>query len=107
MYNFNTDIETEARKLDDKIRKLQEERAKIEEKLQSEKQQLDLARKVGLLVVGEFQGKKFEYNELKTLLDANLVDDFERKFFSFTPLAVDDPKRPKKRGRRKAVQPNE
>jgi hypothetical protein len=107
MYDFNTDIETEARKLDDKIRKLQEERAKIEEKLQSEKQQLDLARKVGLLVVGEFQGKKFDYNDLRTLLDEHLISDYERKFFDLSELAVDDPRRPKKRGRRKAVQASE
>jgi hypothetical protein len=107
MYDFNTDIETEARKLDDKIRKLQEERTKIEEKLQSEKQQLDLARKVGLLVVGEFQGKKFEYSELKNLLDEHLISDYERKFFDLSELAADDPRRPKKRGRRKVVQASE
>ncbi|MDR1987634.1 MAG: hypothetical protein LBQ24_02485 [Candidatus Peribacteria bacterium] len=103
MYDFNTDIETEARKLDDKIKKLQEERARIEEQLQSEKKELDLAKKVGLLVVKEFQGKEFKYSELKALLDSNLISDYDRKFFGLAELAVDDPRKPKKRGRRKAT----
>jgi hypothetical protein len=107
MYDFSVDIEAQAKKLDLKIRKLQEEKARFDEKLQSEKQRLDLARKVGLLVVGEFKGKKFEYGEFKTLLATHLVDDFERKFFDLAVLAADDPRRPKKRGRKKVVHSNE
>ena len=57
-----------------------------------------------MLVVKEFQGKEFKYNELKALLDANLIADFDRKFFNIQALAADDPRRPKKRGRKKAVQ---
>ncbi|MDR2788230.1 MAG: hypothetical protein LBD06_07700 [Candidatus Accumulibacter sp.] len=107
MYDFNIDIETDAKKLDDKIKKLQEQRARIEEQLESEKQQLDLSRKVGLLVVKEFQGKPFDYHELKTLLDGNLIFDFDRKFFGLAELDGNDPRRPKKRGRKKAVQTDE
>jgi hypothetical protein len=106
MYDFNVDIEAKARKLDSKIRKLQEEKAKIEEKLQNGKQRLDLARKVGMLVIEGFKGKKFEYGELEALLETHLTDDFERKFFGFAALAADDSRRPKKRGRKKITSPN-
>ena len=105
MYDFNVDIEAQARKLDLKIKKLQEEKAKIEENLQSEKRRIDLARKVGMLIIKKFQGKEFEYSEFKALLDTHLTDDFEREFFGFTVLAVDDSRRPKKRGRKKTIRP--
>ena len=104
MYDLNKDIESEARKIDEKIKKLQEEKAKLKEKLVAEKQQLDLARKVGILIVNEYKGKHFTYSEFEKLLDKHLVSDFERQFFELPILAVDDERRPKKRGRKKATE---
>jgi hypothetical protein len=104
MYNFDTDIESESRKLEEKIKKLQEEKAELDKRLETEKDRLDLSRKVGLLVINEFGGKSFEYSELATLLDTHLVTDFDRNFFALSPLAETDPRRPKKRGRRKKAE---
>lgn len=101
MYDLNTDILAEARKLDEKIKKLQEEKAEIEKRLETEKQRLELARKVGLIVVNEFQGKRFEYTDLDTLLEKHLVLDFDRQFFDLNVLPENDPRRPKRRGRKK------
>lgn len=100
MYDFDKDIETEARKIDEKIKKLQEEKSKLKEKLAAEKQQLDLARKVGLLIVNEFKGKHFVYTDLEKLFEKHLISDFDREFFGLTVLAADDERRPKKRGRK-------
>jgi hypothetical protein len=49
----------------------------------------------------EFQGKLFEYKALETVLDKNFIDDFDRQFFSLKPLLADDPRKPKRRGRKK------
>jgi len=100
MYNFDLDIEAEAQKIDSKIKKLQEEKAKLAERLATEQQRLDLSRKVGLLVVNEFQGKPFTYDAFQALLSENLIADFDREFFGLNALAADDPRRPKKRGRK-------
>lgn len=100
MYDLDKDIESEARKIDEKIKKLQEQKKELAEKLAAEKQQFDLARKVGLLVVNEFKGKHFTYTDFEELLDKHLVSDFDRGFFGLTILAADDERRPKKRGRK-------
>jgi hypothetical protein len=101
MIDLNKDIEAEARRLDERIKKLQEEKALLYEQLEAEKQRLDLARKVGLIIVSEFQDKPFEYKDFQALLDTHLADDFDRAFFGLQVLSADDPRRPKKRGRRK------
>ena len=101
MYKFDLDIEVEAQKIDGKIKKLQEEKAKLAERLATEKQRLDLSRKVGLMVVNEFEGKRFEYDTLQSLLEEHLITDFDREFFGLKTLAADDTRRPKKRGRKK------
>jgi hypothetical protein len=101
MYDFDLDIEAKSLKLAEQIRKLQEEKKLLDEKLETEKQRLDLARKVGMLIVNEFEGKPFEYDEFKALVDNHFTDDFERTFFGLAPLSADDPRRPKRRGRRK------
>ena len=101
MYKFDLDIEVEAQKIDGKIKKLQEEKAKLAERLATEKQRLDLSRRVGLMVVNEFEGKRFEYDTLQSLLEEHLTTDFDREFFGLKALAADDPRRPKKRGRKK------
>lgn len=104
MYDFDFDIEAEAQKLDAKIKKLQEEKSKLDERLETEKQRIELARKIGLLIVSEFEGKPFEYNALQRMLDEHLITNFDREFFGLRPLPEDDPRRPKKRGRKKKEQ---
>ncbi|MDL2279033.1 hypothetical protein LJC15_00010 [Desulfovibrio sp. OttesenSCG-928-G11] len=101
MYKFDQDIEQEAQKLEAKIKKLQEEKAKLKERMEAEKDRQDLARKVGIMILTEFEGKAFEYSSLLALFDKHLISDFDRQFFNLPPLAEDDPRRPKKRGRRK------
>ena len=101
MYKFDQDIEQEAQKLEAKIKKLQEEKAKLKERMEAEKDRQDLARKVGIMILTEFEGKAFEYEELKALFDKHLISDFDRQFFGLPTLTEDDPRRPKKRGRRK------
>lgn len=101
MYNFDQDIEQEAQKIEAKIKKLQEEKAKLKERMETEKDRQDLARKVGIIILTEFEGKPFEYTALLALFDKHLISDYERQFFNLSPLAEDDPRRPKKRGRRK------
>ena len=100
MYNFDMDIEAEKQKLEAKIKKLQEEKAKLAERMETEKQRIDLSRKVGLLVVNEFEGKSFTYDAFKDLLEKHLITNFDRQFFGFQPLAENDPRRPKRRGRK-------
>lgn len=101
MYNFDTDAETKSRKLAEKIKKLQEEKAELDKNLETEKQRLNLSRKVGIILMTEFEGKPFEYKAFESLLDKNLIDDFERGFFNLKPLQVGDPRKPKQRGRKK------
>ena len=101
MYDFDMDVDAETQKIDAKIKKLQEERAQLLENAEEKKLLQDLARKVGVIVVSEFQGKAFEYQALEKILEENLISDSERQFFNLQPLAEDDPKRPKKRGRKK------
>lgn len=103
MYNFDLDIEVEAQKIEAKIKKLQEEKVKLAERMETEKQRQDLCRKVGILVVSEFEGKPFEYDSFKALLDEHLIADFDREFFGLMPLAENDPRRPKRRGRKPKV----
>jgi hypothetical protein len=83
------------------------EKAKLDETLETEKQRIDLAKKVGMVVVTEYKGKPFEYAAFESLLESKLVDDFDREFFGLKPLSADDPRRPKKRGRRKREQATE
>ena len=101
MYDFDFDIESETQKLDARIKKLQEEKSKLDERLQTEKQRIELARKVGLLVVSEFEGKPFEYSTLERMLDEHLLTNYDREFFGLKALPEDDPRKPKKRGRKK------
>jgi len=104
MYNFDQDIETESKKIEAKIKKLQEEKAKLKERMETEKDRQELAKKVGIIIITEFEGKPFEYSTLSALFDKHLISDFDRKFFNLSPLAEDDPRRPKRRGRRKKVE---
>jgi hypothetical protein len=101
MYDFNIDAEAKSRKLAERIKRLQEEKAKFDKSLETEKQRLDLARKVGIIVMTEFEGKPFEYKKLEALFDRNFVSDFERQFFNLPLLTSDDPRKPKRRGRKK------
>ncbi|MCL2028997.1 MAG: hypothetical protein FWG97_01035 [Deltaproteobacteria bacterium] len=101
MYNFDADAESRSRKLAERIRKLQEEKAELDKSLESEKLRVNLARKVGIVIMSEFKGKPFEYKELEALFDNNFMDDFDREFFGLKPLSVDDPRKPKRRGRRR------
>jgi hypothetical protein len=101
MYDFDTDAEAKSRKLAERIKKLQEEKAELDKNLETEKQRLDLAKKVGIIVMTEFEGKPFEYKELETLFEKNFISDFERQFFNLAPLSTDDPRKPKRRGRKK------
>jgi len=98
MDTLDFDIESEAQKIDQKIKKLQEQKAQLKERLEQEKNQNELARKVGKLILTKFEGKSFEYQTLKTLLDEKLTSDFDRQFFGLSPLTDDDPRKPKKRG---------
>ena len=98
MDTLDFDIENEAKKIDAKIKKLQEEKAKLKERLEQEKNQNELARKIGKLILSKFEGKPFEYSELQSLLDEKLTTEFDRQFFSLQPLTDDDPRKPKKRG---------
>ena len=99
--NFGKDIELEAKKIDEKIRKLKEQKAQLAETLEAERQRKTLALKLGLLILDEYQGKPFEYTDLHKLLDSKLTTDFEREAFQLEPLPASDPRKPKKRGRRK------
>jgi hypothetical protein len=101
MYDFDTDAESKSRKLAERIKKLQEEKAELDKNLETEKQRLDLAKKVGIIVMTEFEGKPFEYKELETLFEKNFTSDFERQFFNLVPLSKDDPRKPKRRGRKR------
>ena len=101
MYKFDQDIEQEAQKIEAKIKKLQEEKAKLKERMEAEKDRQDLAKKVGIMILSEFEGKAFEYIDLQALFDKHLISDFDRQFFNLSPLTEDDPRRPKKRGRKK------
>ena len=101
MQELDFNLEAKSLKYAEQIKKLQEIKAKVDARLATEKQQIDLARKVGVIVVSEFQGKAFKYEALEKILDEKLVDDFERDFFSLSPLPADDSRRPKKRGRKK------
>jgi hypothetical protein len=101
MYDFDLDSESKSRKLAERIKKLQEEKAEIDKTLEAEKQRIDLARKVGILVIAEFKGKPFEYKDLEALFDKNFIDDFSREFFNLPILQANDPRKPKRRGRRK------
>jgi len=65
---------------------------------QTEQQRLDLSRKVGLLVVNEFQSKSFAYDALQTPLSEHLIADFDREYFNLASLAINDPRRAKPRG---------
>ena len=98
MDTLDFDIENEAQKIDAKIKKLQEQKAQLKERLEKEKNQNELARKVGKLILSKFEGKPFEYSELQSLLDEKLTTDFDRQFFGFSPLTDDDPRKPKRRG---------
>jgi hypothetical protein len=49
----------------------------------------------------EVEGKSFEYKDLEELFEKNFINDFERQFFNLAPLSKDDPRKPKRRGRRK------
>ena len=98
---FNLDPEMKSQKLAEKIKKLQEEKAELDKNLETEKQKLNLARKVGILIISEFEGKPFEYKALESLFDKNFTDDFDREFFKLKPLPSDDPRKPKRRGRKK------
>jgi hypothetical protein len=101
MYDFDSDAESKSRKLAERIKKLQEEKAELDKNLEAEKQRLELARKVGIIVLTEFEGKPFEYKDLEALFEKNFIDDFSRQFFNLPPLQADDPRKPKRRGRRK------
>ena len=101
MYNFDADAESRSRRLAERIKKLQEEKAELDKSLETEKLRLNLARKVGILIMAEFKGKPFEYKELEALFDNNFTEDFDREFFSLKPLSSDDPRKPKRRGRKK------
>ncbi len=69
--------------------------------MERQKQRLDLARKIGVLVLS-FEGNPFEYEEFSKILDEKLTNDFDRTAFKLEVLAENDPRRPKKRGRKKA-----
>ena len=101
MYNFDMDVDAEAQKIEAKIKKLQEEKAELLEHAEEKKLLQDLARKVGVIVVSEFKGKAFGYQALEKILEEKLISDSERQFFNMQPLAEDDSRRPKKRGRKK------
>jgi hypothetical protein len=104
---LDRDIETEVQKLDEKIKKIQQAKAQLAEKLQEEKQLLDLARKIGAVIITEFQGVRFTYIDLKLKLEDKLITDFDRNFFGLEVLAANDPRRPKQRGRKKHQQNND
>ncbi|MDR1044122.1 MAG: hypothetical protein LBP33_03265 [Candidatus Adiutrix sp.] len=101
MYDFHMDAEAKSRKLADRIKKLQKEKADLDQNLEAEKQRFDLARKAGLLVVSEFQGRPFEYKALEALFDKHFIDDYDRAFFNLKPLPANDSRKPKRRGRKK------
>jgi len=94
------DVETRAKKIDEKIRQLQEEKKQLADKMKAEKVQKELGRRLGMLILKEYEGKPFEYADLKGKLDEVLKADHDREFFGLSPLAVDDPRRPKPRGRK-------
>ncbi|MDL2268616.1 hypothetical protein LJC41_01370 [Desulfosarcina sp. OttesenSCG-928-G17] len=95
--------EIETKKIDEKIKKLQEEKLKLADKIKEEEQKNNLAHKVGLIILDKYKGKNFKYDDFHKLLEQTLVNDFERNFFGFSPLAEDDPRRPKRRGRKKSL----
>ena len=97
------DIEARAKKIDEKIRQLQEEKKQLAEKVKAEKAFKDLGRKVGMLVLKEFEGKSFEYSQLLEKLESVLKSDYDRAFFALAILTEDDPRRPKPRGRRAKI----
>ncbi len=100
MRNFDFDAEAEARRLDEKIKALQLKKAEIAEKVEEAKFLNGLARKVGLLIVKKFEGKPFQYEDLRDTLNEVLIADTERTFFDLAILPADDPRRPKRRGRK-------
>jgi len=103
MHNFDVDVEAKSRKLAEKIKKLQAEKAELDKNLETELQRQNLARKVGMIVVSVFKGQPFEYKDLEVLLDKHFIDDFDREFFKLEPLSAHDPRRSKRRGRKKAI----
>lgn len=100
MSDFNFDAEAEAKKLDNKIKALQAKKAELADKAKEAKQLNELARKVGVIIIKKYEGKPFEHKDLQGALDEALTADEDRTFFGFKPLAADDPRRPKKRGRK-------
>ena len=68
--------------------------------MKAEKDRTELARRLGMLILSEYEGKPFEYTTLQAKLEEVLRTDFDRGFFGFPPLAADDPRRPKPRGRK-------
>lgn len=100
-YDLNYDPEAELNKLDAQMAKLREERAKLKEKLEADKLLLDLAKRIGIIVLNEFQGKQFMYSSFENILEEKLILDFDRQFFGLRPLPLNDPRRPKRRGGRK------
>ena len=102
MSKLDYDIEAEAKKIDAKIEKLKAEKANLKQRLEQEKQHIELARRVGLLILNEFKGKSFTYSDFETIIEENLISDYDRDFFGIKPLAENDPRRPKRRGRKKA-----
>ena len=101
MYDFEMDPEAKSRKLGAKIKKLQEEKDQVDKGLEEIKKRRDLAYKVGIIMLTEFEGKPFEYADLEALFDKNFTEDFDRNFFNLKPLPPDDPRKTKKRGRKK------
>jgi seryl-tRNA synthetase len=101
MYDFDLDIEAKAKKIDEKIKKLQEEKRQLAENIKAEKQRETLAHKVGKFFLKEVEANPSKYSDLQDALDSVLNDDFERSFFKLPLLPDGDPRRPKPRGRRK------
>lgn len=98
MKDFPKDPDLEARKLDEKIKKLQEEKALLKEKYEEEKQQIELAKLVGWLIIKKFEGQRFTYSDLEIVLEENLKKDYDRSFFKLQPLPEEA--KPAKRGRK-------
>ena len=94
------DVEARTKKIDEKIRQLQEEKKQLADKVKAEKAQKELGRRLGMVVLKEYEGKPFEYADLKGKLDEVLKTDHDRGFFGLSPLPMDDPRRSKQRGRK-------
>jgi len=103
MIDIDRDIEIEARKIDEKIKKLQQQKKELAEKIKIDKQRNDLARRVGMIIMSKYEGNYFEYEDFRNTLAEQLTADFDREFFGFDILPIDDPRRPKKRGRKRTL----